>query len=121
MTIPEINAAAAAEGISYGQYVDKHKDDPEPKTRACIQCGKEFPLGRGKNRKIYCSSACKDAYKAEHKKVEVVPEPEPPAEKTVRVGAIIAKLWAVCHNVDLTEEQVMSMLAIADIVTEAAE
>lgn len=67
MTIQETAAAAKAEGLSYGQYVDAHKDDapaessPETTTRTCAHCGKEFPVGKRQSKKIYCCTHCRDA------------------------------------------------------------
>lgn len=69
VTIQEINKAAREAGMSYGQYVDTHKESPElqevpppPDARAskiCPVCGKEFYTRKGQNRKLYCSDACK--------------------------------------------------------------
>lgn len=65
MSIEEINAAARAEGLTYGQYVDKHKDDGEAeapeKTRICKQCGKAFVLPLHKKAQKYCSADCRQA------------------------------------------------------------
>ena len=68
MTINEINAAAKAEGLSYGQYVDKYKEEPhvqEPppppggETRTCAVCGKPFTTKSLKSLRKYCSDRCK--------------------------------------------------------------
>lgn len=69
MTIEETNAAAKAEGLSYGQYVDRHRDDGEAeapeKTRICRQCGKAFVLPLHKKAQRYCSADCRQAAEKE--------------------------------------------------------
>ncbi len=67
MTVQEVAAAARAEGLSYGQYVDRHRGDPavsappdKPLVRRCAVCGARFWVRTQKNRRVYCSAACSD-------------------------------------------------------------
>ena len=65
MTIQETAAAARAEGLTYGQYVVRHRDDPavtavpqDPLVRRCAVCGERFWVSSTRSRKIYCSPLC---------------------------------------------------------------
>lgn len=71
MTIEEINRAAASEGLSYGQYVDKHKDDQPTgvgNIRACARCGKSFTAEGKAHSKKYCSDRCRELANEERRK-----------------------------------------------------
>ena len=83
MTIDEINAAAKAEGMSYGKFTAKQappvtvdipkapEQEPDPSApekeqgpkKICRHCGKEFQLSPHQNRKQFCSDVCKRAAK----------------------------------------------------------
>lgn len=68
MTIHEMNEAAKASGLTYGQYVNQTeepvsiptKEYPDaPWKRICPVCGETFEVDRVKSRKIYCGPACR--------------------------------------------------------------
>ena len=66
MTITEVCIAARAEGLSYGQYVSKHRAElagkrPETKTpegvHRCKECGRRFTPSRKGH--VFCSDICR--------------------------------------------------------------
>lgn len=68
MNIHEMNEAAKAAGMTYGQYVNQTEEPvpvPEPKDpyeewrRTCPVCGKTFMVDRANSRKVYCGVACR--------------------------------------------------------------
>ena len=76
MTIEEVSRRARAEGISYGQYVFRHRVEragkrPEPTeglTSAvrCPNCEKYF-TPNNKTQK-FCRAACRSAYNQRHRR-----------------------------------------------------
>lgn len=71
--ITAVNEAARSQGLSYGQYVLRNEapaetperapaEEPEEEVRACLWCGKVFPVPedrRAKDKK-YCCRACQN-------------------------------------------------------------
>lgn len=138
MTIQETAAAAKAEGLSYGQYVDAHKNDapaespPETTTRTCAHCGKEFPIGKRQTKKIYCCTQCRDAAAGPRTKSK-------PADQTARETILakaeeiyqgnragqygqrernfetIAGLWSAYLGSEVTPCQVATMMALLKV------
>lgn len=72
MTIKEVNDAAKAAGMSYGQYVDKHKEDQSAEdlasTRICARCGKAFTAEGKAHSKRYCSDRCRELANEDRRK-----------------------------------------------------
>lgn len=69
MDIEKICRLARAEGLTYGQYVFKHKVElagkrPAPKVRKgatlCRNCGREFVPAS--SRQVFCRDACRVAW-----------------------------------------------------------
>ena len=69
MEIEEICRRARAEGLTYGQYVFKHKVElagkrPKPKAWEgairCRNCGREFVPAR--DRHVFCRTSCRVAW-----------------------------------------------------------
>ena len=67
-TIHEINEAAKASGLSYGQYVNQteapapprqEEDQYEAWKRICPVCGQTFVTKTEKSRQVYCGPACR--------------------------------------------------------------
>ena len=116
MTIEETNAAARAEGLSYGQYVDRHRDDGEAeapeKTRICRQCGKAFVLPLHKKAQRYCSADCRQAAEKDREAARRAEETNrrahkaadkvwPPPDK--EAGA--PRLWELRFRLDASREK----------------
>ena len=68
MNINEINEAAKASGMTYGQYVSQAEDPVPPERekvpyetwkRICPVCGKTFVTKTEKSRQVYCGPACR--------------------------------------------------------------
>ena len=76
MDIEKICRRARAEGLSYGQYVYKHRAElagkrPEPRERRadgryCKYCGREFIPTNG--RQLFCLIRCRVAWHQEQKR-----------------------------------------------------
>lgn len=97
MTIQEINAAARAEGLTYGQYVDRHKDDPEPESepkapeeiRTCQWCGTPFRVPSARSRQKFCGPHCKgQAQYAAQKQRQAEGGQRPTQRACVRCGTL---------------------------------
>lgn len=78
MNIEEICRRARSEGLTYGQYVLKHKLELAGKRPAvrkrregahyCKWCGREFVPQNG--RQIFCRKACRSAWHAKERSNE---------------------------------------------------
>ena len=91
-TVHEINEAAKASGMTYGQYVNQTEAPAPPRSteetaeepgdteeRICQKCGKAFLVdifdGR-KKKQIYCSKACSNAAVQDRKKAKKKADPK---------------------------------------------
>ena len=111
MNIEEVNAAAKAEGLSYGQYVNQTEapvtprptEDPaeEPvdgEERNCPQCGKTFlvDLNDGRKKKqVYCSKECGNAAGQARMKARRKAAVSAPSQQEAKSDAGKAKLRLV--------------------------
>lgn len=114
-TIHEINEAARASGLSYGQYVNQTEAPVTPRPteepaeepvdgeeRNCPQCGKTFLVESRISRKKYCSVVCRQAAAADRQKAryqeqalarmeaeaeETEAPPRPPARESILARA----------------------------------
>lgn len=77
MEIEEICRRARAEGLTYGQYVWKHKVElagkrPTPKVRegvrCCRRCGRAFVPAS--SRQVFCRTACRVAWNQKKRRAQ---------------------------------------------------